>query len=116
MRGFAEAFSLYSVPTSAVILAGNAEHVGWLDRLYSIAFNGRFSYHWDEGLRKARPKGYYLQGLRNAGWFVILAYSLVLILGLFLLLHRSSSSGSSLFRVGDLSGFHGRFRAAAALT
>ena len=24
--------------------------------------------------------------------------------------------GSSLFRVGDLSGFHGRFRAAAALT
>ena len=27
-----------------------------------------------------------------------------------------ASFGSSLFRVGDLSGFHGRFRAAAALT
>jgi hypothetical protein len=91
LRGLAESYLICFLPASAYLfLAGNAEHIRTLDRFYSIAFSGRFSYHSDHGLRQTHPARYYLQGLLNTGWFVILAYALVLILGLGLLLRPSS--------------------------
>jgi len=93
VRGLAESYLIYFLPASAYLfLAGNAGHISALDRFASIAFNGRLSYHSDHSLRQTQPARYYLQSLLNTGWFVILAYALVLILGLVLLLRRSGSS------------------------
>jgi len=93
LRGLAESYLLYFLPASAYLfVAGNAEHISGLERFASIAFDGRFSYHLDHGLRSTQPARYYLQGLLNTGWFLILAYVFVLIFGLVLLFRHSGSS------------------------
>jgi len=93
LRGLAESGLLYFMPSSAYLfLDGNAAHIKALDRFASIAFNGRFSYRRDHTLRQIQPARYYLQGVLNTGWFLVLAYVLVLVSGLVLLLRRSRSS------------------------
>ena len=93
LRGLTESYLLYFLPASAYLfLDANAGHIKALDRFASIAFNGRFSYHSDHSIRLTQPARYYFQGLLNTGWFLILAYILVLILGLVRLLRRSGSS------------------------
>jgi hypothetical protein len=91
VRGLAESYLIYFLPASAYLfLADNAGHISAIDRFAGIALNGRFSYHSDRSLRQTEPARYYLQGLLNTGWFLILAYILVLAFG-FLLLFRPSS-------------------------
>jgi hypothetical protein len=91
LRGLAESYLLYFLPASAYLfLDNNAAHIRGLTRFASI-LNGRFNYHSDHSLRQTQPGRYYLQGLLNTGWFLVIAYLLVLVLGLILLLHRSSS-------------------------
>jgi hypothetical protein len=91
LRGLAESYLIYFLPASAYLfLDGNAQHISALERFTSIAFNGRFSYHSDHSLRQTQPARYYLQGLLNTGWFLLLAYAFVLAFGIFLLLRRSS--------------------------
>jgi len=88
----AVSYFTYFQPTSKhQFLEGNAGHVRALDRLYSLAFSGRFSFHLDHSLRQTQPARYYLQGLLNIAWFPLLAYVFVLIFGLIRLLRRSSS-------------------------
>ncbi len=90
LRGLAESYLLYFLPASAYLfLDNNAAYVKGLVRFASIALNGRFSYHHDHSLRQTQPSRYYLQGVLNSGWFLILAYSLVLVFGLSLLVRRS---------------------------
>ena len=92
LRGLAESYLLYFLPSSAYLfLDGNAAHIKALDRFTSIVFNGRFRYHHDGGLRSTQPARYYVQSVLNCGWFVIIAYVVVLVLGLVLLLRRWSS-------------------------
>jgi hypothetical protein len=86
LRGLAESYLLFFLPSSAYLfLAGSAERIAALDRFYNVLFNGRFVYHHDRGLRASQPARYYLQALLNTGWFVIIAYAVVLIAGLALL-------------------------------
>jgi hypothetical protein len=93
LRGLAESYLLYFMPASAYLfLDDNVAHIKGLVRLTSIALNGRFSHHRDPGLRQTQLGRYYLQGVLNTGWFLILAYGLVLVFGLSLLVRRSSSS------------------------
>ncbi len=90
-RGLAESYLTYFLPASAYLfLDGNAGHISALDRFASIAFDGRFSYHSDHSLRQTDPGRYYLQSFLNTGWFLILAYALVLVAGFFFLLRPSS--------------------------
>jgi hypothetical protein len=91
LRGLAESYLLYFLPASAYLfLNGNAVHIRSLDRIVSIIFNGRFVYHSDHTLRQTRPSQYYQQAILNTGWFLMLAYVVVLALGLLLLLRPSS--------------------------
>jgi len=93
LRGLAESYLTYFLPASAYLfLDANAVHIKALDRFSSIIFNGRFSYHVDRDLRLTQPSRYYGQGFLNTGWFLLLAYALVLILGLLFLFSRSRSS------------------------
>ena len=81
------------MPASAYLfLDNNVTHINGLVRFASIALDGRFSYHHDPGLRQTQPSRYYLQGVLNSGWFLILAYGLVLVFGLLLLVRRSRST------------------------
>ena len=90
-RGLAESYLIYFLPASAYLfLDANAGHISALDRFASIAFDGRFSYHSDYSLRQTQPARYYLQSLLNTGWFLILAYALILVAGLFFLFRPSS--------------------------
>ena len=90
-RGLAESYLIYFLPASAYLfLDANAGHISALDRFASIALNGRFSFHSDYGLRQTQPARYYLQGLLNTGWLLILAYALILVVGLFFLFRPSS--------------------------
>lgn len=93
LRGLAESYLLYFMPASAYLfLDDNVAHIKGLVRFTSIALDGRFSHHRDPGLRQTQPGRYYWQGVLNTGWFLILAYGLVLVFGLFLLVRRASSS------------------------
>ena len=93
LRGLAESCLLYFMPASAYLfLDNNVTHIKGLVRFASIALDGRFSYHHDPGLRQTQPSRYYLQGVLNSGWFLILAYGLVLVFGLLLLVRRSRST------------------------
>jgi hypothetical protein len=93
LRGLVESYLLYFLPASAYLfMAGNAGHISGLERFASIAFDGRFSYHLDHGLRSTQPARHYSQGLLNTGWSLVFAYIVVLIFGLILLLRRSGSS------------------------
>ena len=97
LRGLAESYLLYFLPAGAYLfLDNNAARIKGLARFAGI-LDGRFVYHSDRTLRQTRPGRYYLQGFLNTGWFLVIAYLLVLILGLvsllrhsFLSLHRSS--------------------------
>jgi hypothetical protein len=90
LRGLAESYLLYFLPASAYLFLGNnAAHIKGLARFASI-LNGRFVYHSDRSLRQTQPGRYYLQGFLNTGWFVILAYALVVTFGLLFLLRSSS--------------------------
>ena len=90
------------MPASAYLfLESNVVHVKGLARFASI-LDGRFVYHSDRSLRQTQPGRYYLQRFLNTGWFLVIAYFLVLILGLLgllcLLRHSSLSlHPSSLF-------------------
>jgi NADH:ubiquinone oxidoreductase subunit 3 (subunit A) len=96
LRGLAESYLIYFLPASAYLfLDGNAGHIKALVRFASIAFNGRFGYHSDHSLRQTQPARYYLQGLLNTSWFLVLAYVLVLAFGLVLLLRRSSLAAAA---------------------
>lgn len=91
LRGLAESYLLYFMPASAYLfLDNNVAHIKGLVRFASIALNGRFSYHHDPGLRQTRPPLHYCQAFLNTGWFLIIAYALVVVLGVFLLFRRSS--------------------------
>jgi hypothetical protein len=99
LRGLAESYLLYFLPASAYLfLDNNVAHIRGLARLEST-LDGRFVYHFERSLRLTQPGRYYLQGLLNTGWLIIIAYVLVLILGLVLLCHRTSfiAHRSSLF-------------------
>jgi len=89
LRGLAESYLIYYLPANAYLfLDNNATRIKGLARLASI-LDGRFFYHTDRSLRLTRPAQYYLQGFLNTGWFLILAYALVLAAGLALLLRPS---------------------------
>jgi hypothetical protein len=99
LRGLAESYLLYFLPASAYLfLDNNAEHIKGLVRVASV-LGGRFTYHFDRSLRLTQPGRYYLQGFLNTGWFLIITYLLVLILGPVLVFRCSSFSmqRSSLF-------------------
>ncbi len=90
LRGLAESYLLYFMPASAYLfLNDNVAHIRGLVRFASVALNGRFSNHRDPGLRHTQPSRYYRQGFLNTGWFIIIAYTLVLVLGVYLLVRRS---------------------------
>jgi len=90
LRGLAESYLLYFLPASAYLFLGNnVAHIKGLVRFGSI-LNGRFVYHSDHSLRQTQPSLYCQQAFLNTGWFLILAYAMALILGLVLLLRRSS--------------------------
>jgi hypothetical protein len=89
LRGLAESYLLYFLPANAYLfLNNNAAHIKGLVRFASI-LSGRFSYHADHTLRQTQPGRYYGQGLLNTGWFLVIAYLLVLILGPVSLLRHS---------------------------
>jgi hypothetical protein len=99
LRGLAESYLLYFLPSSAYLfLDNNVAHIKGLARFASI-LSGRFTYHSDRSLRQTQPRRYYLQGVLNTGWFLVIAYLLVPILGLLSLLRHSSRTlhPSSLF-------------------
>jgi hypothetical protein len=90
LRGLAESYLLYFLPSSAYLfLDNNVAHIRGLARLASI-LDGRFVYHFERSLRLTQPGRYYLQGFLNTGWLIIIAYVLVIILGLVLLCRRTS--------------------------
>jgi hypothetical protein len=90
LHGLAESYLLYFLPASAYLfLDNNVAHIKGPARIASLV-DGRFVYHSDRSLRQTRPGRYYLQGFLNTGWFLILAYIIVLVLGLLLLLRPSS--------------------------
>ena len=89
LRGLAESYLLYFLPASAYLfLDNNAAHIKGLVRFASV-LNGRLSYHADHRLRQTQPARYYVQGLLNTGWSLVIAYLLVLILGPISLLRHS---------------------------
>jgi hypothetical protein len=95
-RGLAESYLIYFLPASAYLLLGNnAAHVKGLASFASI-LDGRFVYHFDRSLRQSQTARYYLQGMLNTGWFLVLAYAFVLVFGL-RHIFRSSSLRTSLF-------------------
>jgi hypothetical protein len=99
LRGLAESYLLYFLPSSAYLfLDNNVAHIKGLARLESI-LDGRFVYHFDRSLRQTQPGRYYLQGFLNTGWFLIIAYLLVLVLGIVLSLRPAYSKlrSSSVF-------------------
>jgi len=90
LRGLAESYLLYFLPATAYLfLDSNTTHIKGLARFASI-LSGRFVYQSNRNLRQTQPGRYYLQGFLNTGWFLILAYITVLVLGLLLLLRPSS--------------------------
>ncbi len=90
LRGLAESYLLYFLPASAYLFVdNNVAHIRGLARLASI-LDGRFVYHFERSLRLTQPGRYYLQGFLNTGWLIILAYVLVILLGLVLLCRRTS--------------------------
>jgi hypothetical protein len=99
LRGLAESYLLYFLPANAYLfLDNNLARIKGLARVASI-LDGRFVYRSDHTLRQTQPGRYYLQGFLNTGWVLVVAYLLVLILGLLSLLRRSflSLHRSSLF-------------------
>ncbi|MBN2464216.1 hypothetical protein JXD38_01135, partial [candidate division WOR-3 bacterium] len=92
LRGLAESYLLYFLPTSAyAFLGSNAAHIKGLARFASF-LSGRFTNRFAPGLRLTRPGRYYLQGFLNTAWFLIVAYLLVLTLGAVLFIRPLSSS------------------------
>jgi hypothetical protein len=90
LRGLAESYLLYFMPSSAYLfLDDNAAHIKGLVRITSL-LDGRFSYHSGHSLRRTAPSLYYRQAFLNTGWLIIIAYLLVLILGLVLMFRRNS--------------------------
>jgi len=93
LRGLATSYLIYlfrPASTAKGLDSSNASHVRALDRLYSIVFNGQFVRRHDRSLRPTQSTSYYLQGLLGSGWFLVIAYVLVLTAGLGLLFRRSS--------------------------
>jgi hypothetical protein len=90
LRGLAESYLFYFLPASAYLfLDTNVVHIRGLIRLESF-LAGRFTYHFDRGLRLTQPGRYYRQGILNTGWLLIIAYVHVLILGLVLMFRHYS--------------------------
>lgn len=94
LRGLAHSYLTFFIPAGAYyFLLENRARVNALARAYSVLFHGRFFFKLDHGLIRTNPARYYLEELKNVGFWLLAGYLLAFGCGVWLVRKGRWKSG-----------------------